>query len=151
MTERNPHGLFQKILDFFRQINEAFRPTAAGTFGRIESGEVWRRQPREVDVFGEPIRYKVDEENLRRGREAMEKVIAERTDVPAAMRRKDLGDISLYWGKPGDPKKDFEGGFGVSHIISLPRGTRKDRTEKRLPKRWWKSLPGGSCKTLWPT
>ncbi len=124
--EQKPRTLFQKILDFFRAIYEAFRPTAAGTFGRIESGEVWRRQPREVDVFGEPIRYKVDEENLRRGREAMEKVIAEQTDVFAAMRREDLGDISFYWGKPGDPKKDFEGGFGVSHIIAKRNAEGQD-------------------------
>ena len=56
-------------------------------------------------------------ENIRRGQAAMEKVIAERTDVMDAMHRDDLGSISFLWGEPGRGPK-FKGGSGVSHIIA---------------------------------
>ena len=52
-------------------------------------------------------------ENIRRGRAAMEKVIAEHTDVMDAMYRDDLGSISFLWGEPGRGPK-FKGGAGVS-------------------------------------
>ena len=56
-------------------------------------------------------------ENIRRGQAAMEKVIAEQTDVMDAMHRDDLGSISFLWGEPGRGPK-FKGGAGVSHIIA---------------------------------
>ena len=56
-------------------------------------------------------------ENIRRGQAAMEKVIAEQTDVMDAMHRDDLGSISFLWGEPGRGSK-FKGGSGVSHIIA---------------------------------
>lgn len=56
-------------------------------------------------------------ENIRRGQAAMEKVIAEQTDVMDAMHRDDLGSISFLWGEPGRGPK-FKGGSGVSHIIA---------------------------------
>ncbi|MCL6622925.1 MAG: hypothetical protein K6T55_12625, partial [Syntrophobacterales bacterium] len=52
--QHRPDTLFQKILDFFRRIYEAFRPTYAGVFEKIHRGEVWGRQPREAGVLGEP-------------------------------------------------------------------------------------------------
>ena len=56
-------------------------------------------------------------ENIRRGTEAMEKVISEQTDVMNAMHRDDVGDISFIWGEPGRGEK-FKGGKGISHIIA---------------------------------
>ena len=56
-------------------------------------------------------------ENIRRGQAAMEKVIAEHTDVMDAMHRDDLGSISFLWGEPGHGDK-FKGGWGVSHLIA---------------------------------
>ena len=56
-------------------------------------------------------------ENIRRGQAAMEKVIAEQTDVMDAMHRDDLGSISFLWGEPGRGDK-FKGGWGVSHLIA---------------------------------
>ena len=56
-------------------------------------------------------------ENIRRGQAAMEKVIAEHTDVMDAMYREDLGSISFLWGEPGRGDK-FKGGWGVSHLIA---------------------------------
>lgn len=41
--QEKPDTLFQKILDFFQRIVEVLRPTAAGTFGKIKSAEVWGR------------------------------------------------------------------------------------------------------------
>ncbi|MEW6385894.1 MAG: strawberry notch-like NTP hydrolase domain-containing protein [Thermodesulfobacteriota bacterium] len=67
-----------------------------------------------------------EDENLRRGAAAMERVISEQTDVPVAMRRDDLGDISFYWGEPGNPAKDFKGGYGVSHIIAKRNAEGED-------------------------
>ncbi|MFZ5789785.1 MAG: hypothetical protein ACOY3L_03705 [Pseudomonadota bacterium] len=38
------------------------------------------------------------------------------TDVPAAMYRSDVGEITFNYGVSGDPKRDFAGGSGLSHI-----------------------------------
>jgi hypothetical protein len=48
-----PDTLFQKIMDFFRRIVEAFRPTAEGTFGKVRSGEVWERQVKTAQTEGD--------------------------------------------------------------------------------------------------
>ena len=39
-----PDSLFQKIMDFFRRLVEAFFPSAQGVFGKVRSGEVWGRE-----------------------------------------------------------------------------------------------------------
>lgn len=57
-------------------------------------------------------------ENLKKGQEAIEKVIKEKTDVRDAMYRPDLGGISFYWGEPGTPEKGFKNGYGISHLIA---------------------------------
>lgn len=56
-------------------------------------------------------------ENIRRGQAAMEKVIAEQTDVMDAMHRDDLGSISFLWGEPGDAPY-YMNGSGISHILA---------------------------------
>ena len=55
-------------------------------------------------------------ENIRRGRAAMEKVIAEHTDVMDAMYRDELGSIAFLWGNKG---------AGIAHILKyhIPDGT----------------------------
>lgn len=55
--------------------------------------------------------------NIAQGKQAMEQVISEHTDVLNAMYREDLGGVSFYWGIPGKGKK-FKGGSGVSHIVA---------------------------------
>ncbi len=41
--------------------------------------------------------------------------------VVKAMHREDVGAVSFYWGKPGDPTNvatPYKGGFGLSHIVA---------------------------------
>ncbi|MDI6854385.1 MAG: strawberry notch family protein [Deltaproteobacteria bacterium] len=116
-----PHGLFQKILDFFRQIWEAFRPTWGGTFRRIGTGEVWQRQPRQADVFGVPIRYKAkgpaNYEKTGNLPEDFVKIpqgatnFGEINKEAAKVIRRQAGPIRLQVGK-GDARS----GFGLIHI-----------------------------------
>ncbi|MDR1019322.1 MAG: hypothetical protein LBL73_01065 [Synergistaceae bacterium] len=56
------------------------------------------------------------EENVRRGTEAMERVISEHVGVENAMWREGIEWISFVWGRPGKGA-NFKGGYGVSHII----------------------------------
>ncbi|MDR2504324.1 MAG: hypothetical protein LBD82_08120 [Deltaproteobacteria bacterium] len=58
------------------------------------------------------------EENMARGLEAMNRVIAERADALNAMYRPDVGGISFYWGTPGTEAKGYHDGGGVAHIIA---------------------------------
>ncbi|GHV34841.1 hypothetical protein FACS1894187_06270 [Synergistales bacterium] len=58
------------------------------------------------------------EENIRRGNEAMDKVIAEHTDVRDAMYRDDVGGISFLWGESGDASRKYDNGSGISHILA---------------------------------
>jgi len=53
-----------------------------------------------------------------KGNEAIGRVLQERASVPAAMTHPELGAITFDWGVPGDPAKDYEGGWGVSHVLS---------------------------------
>ena len=55
---------------------------------------------------------------VEQARRAMNRVIADQADAPAAFERDELGPVSLYWGQQGDPSRDFSGGWGVSHIIA---------------------------------
>ncbi len=48
----------------------------------------------------------------------MDIVKSDHVDIPDAMHRNDIGDISFYWGVPGDPARKFQGGYGISHIIA---------------------------------
>lgn|GEM_PF-2491705 len=58
------------------------------------------------------------EKNLSIGREAMSRVIQDKTDALDAMHRQEIGGISFYWGNPGTPEKAFKDGSGISHIIA---------------------------------
>ncbi|MBR1672552.1 MAG: hypothetical protein IJ702_06470, partial [Fretibacterium sp.] len=69
-------------------------------------------------------------ENIRRGTEAMEKVITEQTDVMNAMRRDDVGDISFFWGEPGRGEK-FKHGWGISHLLA-----HRDAQHQKDPQRY---------------
>ena len=64
-------------------------------------------------------------ENIRRGQAAMEKVIAEQTDVMDAMHREELGDIAFLWGNKG---------AGIAHILEyhIPDGTRPQEFMRTL-------------------
>lgn len=78
------------------------------------------------------------EENIKRGKMAMQHVISSHKYEPRAMYRKDLGWIGFEWGRPGDAPPNFKnieealkwwnglknklaiyrGGYGISHIIA---------------------------------
>jgi isoleucyl-tRNA synthetase len=63
----------------------------------------------------------IDTLNIQSGIWSLQKVITRQTDVTAAMHRYDLegiNDITFVWGVRGDIKKNFKGGYGISHIIS---------------------------------
>gem|GEM_PF-4869951 len=63
-------------------------------------------------------RAAMESDQFERGNQAMDRVISKHEDVPNAMRRDGLGDVSFYWGAPGDPARNFAGGHGVSKIIA---------------------------------
>lgn len=56
--------------------------------------------------------------NIARGSEAIERVLRDRVSVPAAMSHSELGEIDFHWGEPGDPAKDYHGGWGLAHIVA---------------------------------
>jgi len=58
------------------------------------------------------------EKLIERGKKIISDMMKDHTDRPSAMYRDDVGSIEFPWGKEGNPKKDYEGGFGVSHIIA---------------------------------
>ena len=72
-----------------------------------------------------PERYS-ERDNISRGNKAMDRVMRQKTDVPNAMYRPELGTIDFDWGRPGNPKKDYEDGYGISHIAAKHPGAEKD-------------------------
>ena len=56
--------------------------------------------------------------NIAKGNETIGRVLRERASVPAAMTHPELGAITFDWGEPGDPTKDYEGGWGLSHVLA---------------------------------
>jgi len=91
-------------------------PRATGPFDRMEKA-FDPDQPRDTNGKWSAGGYDAAVEILR-GQTAMHTVIGEQRDVPAAMRAPGLGPVSFVWGTPGDPAKDFKGGFGINHIIA---------------------------------
>ena len=79
------------------------------------------------DPKASPTEYR--KANRSRGEAALGNLLADHADVPAAMRSKKLGPIDFRWGEPGDPKQDYEGGFGFSHIIAK----HGEEAAKRVP------------------
>jgi len=76
----------------------------------------WEKPKRNFEL---PVRPSSPEENMRLGQEALEHLIINpRQDLRYAMHRDDVGGIAFFWGKPGNPAKDFKGGSGFSHIIA---------------------------------
>jgi hypothetical protein len=59
------------------------------------------------------------EENIRRGNEAMDRVIREHADVQDAMYREGLGDVSFLWGQDSVVRKNGRKTkpHGIAHII----------------------------------
>lgn len=40
------------------------------------------------------------------------------SEVRGALEHHDVGTIDVKWGEPGDPERDWKGGYGLSHIIA---------------------------------
>ena len=97
-TGENPNTLINDVLNFGKDAK------GDGSTTRLF-------QPADISSL-------TPEENISRGREAMDKVIAEQTDVLDAMYRPEVGGISFYWGKPGKESKKYGDGHGVSHLIA---------------------------------
>lgn len=56
--------------------------------------------------------------NLTRGEAALGNILADHADVPAAMVSRKLGPIDFVWGRESNLGRDYEGGYGFSHIIA---------------------------------
>jgi hypothetical protein len=52
---------------------------------------------------------------------AIDDVIATKGSRPDAAWRADIGLITVDWGTPGNPNRDFRGGWGLSHILDKRR------------------------------
>ncbi|MEM9683899.1 MAG: hypothetical protein AAF942_11590, partial [Pseudomonadota bacterium] len=71
---------------------------------------------------GLPVR-----ETSAEGTAAIDKALAERTSVRAAMYRSDVGEITVDFGFPGNPDSGFKkGGYGLSHIIARRNSQGQD-------------------------
>ena len=68
------------------------------------------------DPKASPSEYR--KANRSRGEAALSSVLADHADVPAAMVSRRLGPIDFMWGREGNPGRDYEGGYGFSHIIA---------------------------------
>lgn len=68
------------------------------------------------DPKASPTEYR--KANLTRGEAALGNILADHADVPAAMVSRKLGPIDFVWGREGNPGRDYEGGYGFSHIIA---------------------------------
>lgn len=55
---------------------------------------------------------------IERGVEAFNRVMDTRGSVPGAMERADVGPITFDFGEPGDPARNYDGGWGWSHILA---------------------------------
>lgn len=65
------------------------------------------------------------DENIQRGEKALARAERIKGDVPRAMFLPGIGRIDFIWGEPGDPKRDFKPGYGVSHIKAKHPGDMK--------------------------
>ena len=99
-----------------RRFQEGKEARRKSLYGSSEGGAA---------LFQDDLSNISPEENQQRGLAAMEKVIAEQTDIKDAMFREEVGSISFYWGTPGKGKK-FKGGSGVSHIIAKRNAEGED-------------------------
>ena len=104
-----------------RGVSEIGQP-AHGTDGISESSLGVLRgavKPSMIDggILFQTGTYQTPDEAFASGTEAMEKVIAQQTDVLDAMFRPDVGSISFYWGTPGKGPK-LKKGSGISHLIA---------------------------------
>ena len=66
----------------------------------------------------QPIKRVLPADNLRQGVTAAARALDEKVSVPGAMYREDIGDITFDYGKPGNPRRSYAGGFGFSHIVA---------------------------------
>jgi len=103
-------------------------PGFGRTLGRmLNGGFEWA--PKVPDSF-EAIAHNLDiafsrppqseaEANLRKGVDAVNQILADRTKViKGAMYRPEVGSVTFEWGNPGDPNKAFRAGYGIGHILA---------------------------------
>lgn len=124
----------------------------------------WHREEDGQDGGGEPPEGPEDlstsdpeyppssPEELQKGQEAMEQVIAGKGDVdrPSAFERPGIGPISLYWGKVGTlPKNSFQESTGKEKAYGFKKGSG---VAKIIAKRNWEGSDGEqAARTMIPT
>ena len=92
--------------------------------------------PREPETKSQHDRYGLNDEsrlavepekNAERAKAALDEVVRKRGGfVDKAAYRPECGWIRLDWGDAGDPKKNFAGGHGLSHILAKHPEAAKD-------------------------
>ena len=83
-----------------------------------------------VLAFGALVVFLNRKRILRReGEEAVDEILETHADIIGAMRREGLGEIDFKWGKQGNPKQDFKGGYGFAKII----GKHGKETAYKIP------------------
>jgi hypothetical protein len=80
--KEEPHTLFQKILDFFRGIYQAFFPDAESAFAKVRSGEIWERVGTEP-VPGEPGKFRVTRDQRTPEERAADKEVRKAAGIPS--------------------------------------------------------------------
>ncbi len=73
-----------------------------------------------LDLMKQFVALRAEPENVEitKGLAAMNYVISNHADAIDAMSRKEIGTVSFYWGKEGNPNKKFAGGNGIAKIIA---------------------------------
>lgn len=115
LTDRQAMSLLERIQHFFRALGEAIRGagfrSVEDIFSEIEAGRFADRDGSAGFPIARAARRSEPStaaENQALGEKAMEEVLANETDVPAAMHRKEIGWIGFRWG-------DRRG--GIRHLI----------------------------------
>jgi phage-related protein (TIGR01555 family) len=85
--------------------------------GKFGEGSGGGNKPKKDSEKGERHPSEITaEQNIANGRDAIKYAVETKSDVPNAMFRKELGNITFLYGEPGDPERDYKGGYGVSHV-----------------------------------
>ena len=90
----------------------------------VNVSDDWQEGQRILDEYNGsgPIKKMTVRKNIENGMDALQRIADGEESVPNAMTRDDLsqygGDnnITFYYGKTGNPEKNYKGGYGIAHI-----------------------------------
>ncbi|MDY3855598.1 MAG: hypothetical protein SO008_00780 [Bacteroidaceae bacterium] len=98
------------------ELNELLREAGMPVIDDVEGGQ------QVLDMANGDVHAAKVRDNLERGLSALHAIADGAEVVPNAMTREDIsqygGDnnITFYYGKTGNPEKDYKGGYGIAHI-----------------------------------